>query len=106
MPRCQMINVDDAMKVLIQDDLLDHGYSGDDGTYEYVRNELEQQSYSFRAIDWEKSDLESLINAINPIDIAQNIGEGRLKSWCENLRNNIMAVFELCLKDKEENSDE
>ena len=40
-----MINLDDAMKVLLQNDFIDKGYIDDDGNAEVVRNELEQKCY-------------------------------------------------------------
>ena len=40
-----MLYLDDAMKVLLQNDFIDIGYIDEDGGSELVRNELEQKCY-------------------------------------------------------------
>lgn len=40
-----MLYLDDAMKVLLQNDFIDIGYIDEDGDSELVRNELEQKCY-------------------------------------------------------------
>ena len=46
-----MIYLDDAMKVLLQNDFIDIGYIDNDGGSEIVRNELEQKCYLREPVD-------------------------------------------------------
>jgi hypothetical protein len=46
-----MLYLDDAMKVLLQNDFIDDGYIDDDGGSEIVRNELEQKCYLREPVD-------------------------------------------------------
>ena len=46
-----MLYLDDAMKVLLQNDYIDDGYIDDDGGSEIVRNELEQKCYLREPVD-------------------------------------------------------
>ena len=41
-----MLNLDDAMDVLLKEQFIKEGYIDDDGRAECVRNELEQKCYS------------------------------------------------------------
>lgn len=46
-----MLYLDDAMKVLLQNDYIDIGYIDDDGGSQIVRNELEQKCYLREPVD-------------------------------------------------------
>jgi hypothetical protein len=46
-----MLYLDDAMKVLLQNDFIKDGYIDDDGGSEVVRNELEQKCYLREPVD-------------------------------------------------------
>jgi hypothetical protein len=46
-----MLYLDDAMKVLLQNDFIEDGYIDNDGGSEIVRNELEQKCYLREPVD-------------------------------------------------------
>lgn len=46
-----MLYLDDAMKVLLQNDFIDIGYIDDDGGSELVKSELEQKCYLREPVD-------------------------------------------------------
>lgn len=80
----------DACKVAIQY-MVDHGYKLEPGEPEAIRNELEQKCYMGPGSET----LSQMIDRVNPREIAFQIENDSLSTWCEEWR---MAAF-MALRD-------
>ncbi len=98
-----MINLNDAMEVLLRMDCIDDGYIDKDGNAEIVRSELEQKCYSIlkqRSRTWFdeiKADIEYLTDAA---EIGKHIVCGDLLQWLTVCRDNIIAELTLAAKEE------
>lgn len=96
-----MINLDDAMDVLVRGGYLDEEWREDDGGYEYIRSELEQKCYMMRKRDtdsWFEIVRKDIENVTSNEEIGKHIAENDLRDWLEMYRDNIIAGLTLAVR--------
>ena len=84
------LTLEDACAVAIQY-MVDHGYKMEPGEPEVIRNELEQKCYMGPGSET----LSQMIDRVNPREIAFQIENDSLSTWCEEWR---IAAF-MALRD-------
>ena len=98
-----MINLDDAMEVLIRCGYINEGYIDDDGNAELVRSELEQKCYSImkpKSATWFEEIRTDIEHVISTEAIGKHIVEGDLKNWLEYCRDSIISELVLAIKEQ------
>ena len=96
-----MINLDDAMEVLIRGGYIDEGYIDDDGNAELVRSELEQKCYMIQKhkdAKWTDHIAGEIDEVMNVHSIAKHIENGTLHNWLESHKDVAMSELELLAK--------
>ena len=95
-----MINLDDAMEVLIRGGYLGESWNDDD-SYEYVRSDLEQKCYMIQKhkdAKWTDHIVGEIDEVMNVHSIAKHIENGTLHNWLESHKDVIMSELELLAK--------
>lgn len=90
-----MLTLDDAVKVVMRE-------FNTDLPEEYIRQELEQKCWFPPKVEQSAQKLNDLIFDINPAEIALQIEDDNLKSWCKAIQVNMrMAMVRLPCWSKE-----
>lgn len=90
-----MLNLDDAMDVLLKEQFIKEGYLDDDGRAECVRNELEQKCYLLGDKNTYKRILELMDELTSENIIYHIIDHKSFKDWCNDFRNTLCGYIKM-----------
>lgn len=100
-----MIDLNDAMRVLINEGFLDPRYSNDEGYPEYVRSELEQKSWLMGDTRTEVKAYRETVACLNMDNILAHIANGDLSTWLRSIRAQLDISMEALLREADKHAE-